>query len=624
MHLRGICLIFLAMNINVMASQSVAVAPPQTQIQPPEETHLLRPKLRQGKHRPGVITAVIGSSSPARVQSLEKTDRVRLQLRRVAVVPPQNQAQPLEETHLLRPKLRQGKRRPRVITAVIGSSSQAQVQSFEKTDPLRLQLEQRRRGTRTDTEHSTQPSEAPTNIPAPIEPQTQAQIDSSANSFSFTPPEGISSALTATEAPSSSGGLITATIDDAIIDGGPLVASDAAADAAFLGVLKAGALVNLNPNWQISAKARVEGRYQPGSDDFADIFIEPADVFLRFRNDTARATLGYQKAVWGRLDFDAPNDLLSVTDGRRAREFSLLDRRVSTPAARLELFKGDYKLDVLVTPFFQAARLPEEDDIWSPIDREGGRILGAPTDAPLVSFLAANGNFEDDESGFGGGGVRLSHTGRGFDYALTAQGGRPSLPVFELNSAVAAALGTGVSPGVALAAADGPTFVGRHPFTGSFGADASTAFGSVTLRTEAAFLTDAAATRQADLAVVTGPSVDAGLSLEYLPDGLDLALTTQVNVSHRFDDEITFEPATRLFVNGLISKSFARERWETRLSYNIGVLSEDYYVSPELVFKGFSGSEFSLVYFFFEGEPTSFGGFFDANDMVVLRWRLRN
>jgi hypothetical protein len=79
-----------------------------------------------------------------------------------------------------------------------------------------------------------------------------------------------------------------------------------------------------------------------------------------------------------------------VQDATRFVLDDLEDRRRAVLALRWEEFVGEYKLDALYVPFFRAAELPDEDSIWSPVDRSRGRIAGVPPD-PLQAAAGPRG-----------------------------------------------------------------------------------------------------------------------------------------------------------------------------------------------------------------------------------------
>ena len=70
---------------------------------------------------------------------------------------------------------------------------------------------------------------------------------------------------------------------------------------------------------------------------------------------------------------------------------------------------------------------------------------------PLISPVIQNASFDEDDSGIGGGGIRVSKTGNKADYAVTVQRVRRATPFYEVNTDLIAAVQGGASPAAALA-----------------------------------------------------------------------------------------------------------------------------------------------------------------------------
>ncbi|HSP00320.1 MAG TPA: hypothetical protein VLN90_02535, partial [Thioalkalivibrio sp.] len=173
----------------------------------------------------------------------------------------------------------------------------------------------------------------------------------------------------------------------------------------------------LSDRWSARLAARVDSYLQTGDNDFDRTELDYGESYLRYREPDRRVTLGAQSVLWGKVDELPPTDRLSVQDASRFMLDDLQERRRAVPAARWEEFVGDYKVDLLYVPVFRAAEMPHEDSIWSPVDRSRGRIIGMPAN-PLMAPLVSQGRFSEDDGGWGGWGVRVSHAGRGMDYAF--------------------------------------------------------------------------------------------------------------------------------------------------------------------------------------------------------------
>jgi hypothetical protein len=374
--------------------------------------------------------------------------------------------------------------------------------------------------------------------------------------------------------------------------------------------------------WNARLAARVDSYLQTGEGDYERTMADYGDSYIRYRASQRRVTLGTQTVLWGRMDDHAPTDRLSVQDVTRFALDDLQDRRRAVLAARWEEFVGDYKVDMMWVPVFRAAEMPRTDSVWSPIDRSRGRIIGMPDNPILAPFISA-GRFAEDDDGRGGWGVRVSRSGRGFDYAFTLQDTRHSLPYYELNPAVRNALLANPDNIPAALGAAPDTFIGRHSRTWVLGGDLGFSTGRSTWRFEAAWLSDHPATTT-DLRYVTVKAFDWAGGVEFFPGDTDLRVNMQLGGLHLMEsDEELMDRKTAYTLFGDVENSFARNRWRARLRYSVGLGRSDVYVNPEVAFVPREPHEIYLGYHHFSGDEDSLGGFHRHNDLITLGWRAR-
>ncbi|WP_208321235.1 DUF1302 family protein [Thiohalophilus thiocyanatoxydans] len=375
-------------------------------------------------------------------------------------------------------------------------------------------------------------------------------------------------------------------------------------------------------NWEARLGGRVDGYMQRGDADFEKSELDYAESYLRYRNADRTVTLGAQTVLWGRVDELPPTDRLSVQDVSRFVLDDLEDRRRAVPAVRWEEFVGAHKLDLLYVPQFRAAERPQEESIWSPVDRDRGRLIGMPAN-PLLAPLVTGGRFAEDDDGRGGWGLRLSRAGHNLDYGLTVQDARHSLPYYELAPAVRSSLLANSSDVEGALAAAPDTFTARHPRTWVVGGDLAFSAGRSTWRLEAAWLSDQPATTE-DLRYTTVEALDWVAGVEFFPGDRNLRMTAQLRGLHLLnakDELLDRETIYTLF--GDIENSFERERWRVRLRYSIGLDEHDVYLNPELAFQGREPHELYLGFHYFDGAPNTPGGFHRHHDLFTLGWRAR-
>ncbi len=375
--------------------------------------------------------------------------------------------------------------------------------------------------------------------------------------------------------------------------------------------------------WEAKLAVRADGyRQWGGMAEMTDGSADYDEAWVRWRRGRLRLTAGAQRVVWGRVDEIPPLDRLSVPDLRRFVLDELPDRRLTVPALRAEWFAAPWKLDALLVPRFRPAELPDPDSVWHPVDRRVGRLLGV-RDHPLLAALVRGGSFGEDDDGAGGGGLRLTRTGRGMDLGLTLIRARRALPYYELDAAARAVLLGGGTVAAALAAAKGDTFTARHPWQTVAGFDLALARGTTTWRFEMAWSSDEPVTRT-DLSMDTVRAVDWVAGVELYPGGGDIRVNLQLSGHHLLDAGRVLDRTRVLALGGALEDTLAHGRWRLRLRFSADLERRDLYLNPEAAFLGWEPHEIYMAAHVFEGEGAeTAGGFMDRNDLITLGMRAR-
>ncbi|NBC48503.1 MAG: hypothetical protein GVY22_11015 [Gammaproteobacteria bacterium] len=376
----------------------------------------------------------------------------------------------------------------------------------------------------------------------------------------------------------------------------------------------------LSNDWSLRLAGRVDGVLQTGADEFNSLRLDYGESYLRYQDQTRRITLGAQIVSWGRVDESAPTNRLSVQDISRLLLDDLEDRRRAVMMARWEEFIGEFKLDLQYIPHFRAAETPRLDSIWSPVNKHTGELIGMPFN-PLLATLVKGGDFDQGGDGDGGWGVRLSRPGRAFDYAVTVQQARQSLPYFALDPLVRAKLLTDPGDiGAALRAAP-DTFEAQYPRTWVVGGDLGLVTDRATWRVEAAWLSDQSATTT-DLRYITLEAIDWVAGVEVYPGDRELRVNLQLGGSQLLDaPSRLLDRQNTLNLFGDIENAFGRDRWRARLRFFAGLDDRDLYLNPKIAFVGWEPHELYLAYHYFDGAEQTLGGFFQQNALVTLGLR---
>ena len=351
---------------------------------------------------------------------------------------------------------------------------------------------------------------------------------------------------------------------------------------------------------------------------------EPDEVFLRYRSGEHKFSIGAQTINWGTLDELAPGNVIARQDLTRFVLDDLSRRYRAQGVLRYEGWFDRYKLEAVAIPAFEPAALPDPDSIWSPYDQQRGLLLGVEPN-PLLAALLQFGSVEpdpDDEEKDGGGGLRLSHQGQGFDWGVSLQHVRHTTPYFVLQDDVRLALLSGAPPDVALASTTEPTFSAWHPFTDVASADVTFNWGESTWRAELAYLSDFPVTTP-DLRALTMPALQFGVGVEFFPGDGNTRLSLQAGGLKIDPDEPISDRESVAFLSGELEMLFASEAWRfrTRFLATSGESRTDSYVNPELAYIRGEPDEFYLGFHAFAGDDGTAGGYHDDHDLFVIGWR---
>ena len=415
-------------------------------------------------------------------------------------------------------------------------------------------------------------------------------------------------------------------LDDILLEGGWLTDRASEINNANYGRMRAHFFASPNDRWDLYAQARLDWNWQNRDTIYHQVHVEPGEMYVRYRGDNMRLTLGNQLVLWGRLDGDAPTDKLSTLDVTRLFEDNVADRRRPSPAVRLERFEGNYKFDFLWQPIFRGAEMPAEDSIWSPYNKVDGRALFFKPDPLLAQFIRF-GRFKDDTSGTGDIGIRMTHTGRSIDYSLTAASFRNSAPTYDLNNTAVAAvqqrlLQTGqLDVAGALGTLTAPTFIGKHPRSWLVGGDLNYATGSKVWRAEAALMSDVPVFKKGAFVSETVPGMDWGVGSEFYPGDSNIRVIAQLTGRFLFTNDDIIESKNAVYFNGQIESTFAQDKWRARFTYNVGLDRREFELHPEIAYIGKQNQEWFLSYLYFSGDKNTFGGYYEHNNMALGGWR---
>ena len=409
-------------------------------------------------------------------------------------------------------------------------------------------------------------------------------------------------------------------LDKARIEYGNLYKSDSTADTSNYGHLAFSANWKQSPRWETQLSGRLDWYHQTGDPQVDEKKLDYGESFVRFRGDSYRLTAGTQKVIWGRIDEVPPTDRMSRVDSARGILDPLAERRRALPAIRLEGFHEGYKLDAVLLADFRKAFLPEKDSVWYPINQTQGTLLGFEK-TPLLESLVKNGSITEKEpSGIAGYGVRMSNTGAHFDYAVTVQRNRQSLPYWQLNSEVRGALLSGADPITAIASSSEATFRARYPRAWVVGGDLGFEALDATWRFEAAWISDTPVTRT-DLRYDQVDSANWAAGFEFYPGDSDFRVNLQLVGVNMIDAPSVLDRKNTYNFNGSVHGEFGNNRWRMDTRFFVGLDAKDNYVNPEITFIGWEPHEIYAAWHYFDGDDETIGGYWEDSSLLTLGLR---
>jgi hypothetical protein len=390
-------------------------------------------------------------------------------------------------------------------------------------------------------------------------------------------------------------------LDRAQLEFAPLVDSGESVDSVSYGHATVSATWDSGAAWELRLAGRVDGYSQDGDPSWDEGTFDYDDSYIRYRGESVRVTLGAQTVIWGRIDEIPPTDRLSVHDLTRFVLDDLQDRRRARPLVRLEGFQGNNKFDLIWYPTFRGAELPGTDSIWYPVDRSRGEIIGIESTPALAAILPGVAIDDDAPSDGGGGGLRFSHTESSFDFALTAQYGRQTVPYFRYVAAT-------------------NTLEAEYPDAWSLGGDVGFEAAGATWRFEAAWISDLPVTRD-NMTYTEVEGINWGAGVEFHPGDGDTRVNLQIVGTNLYDAPNILDRSDIYNLNGSVEIPFAQERWRARMRFFVGLDERDIYANPEIAFLGWEPHEFYLELHHFDGEDGTLGGFHEDHSLLAVGWR---
>lgn len=231
-------------------------------------------------------------------------------------------------------------------------------------------------------------------------------------------------------------------------------------------------------------------------------------------------------------------------------------------------------------------------------------ILGLETSPAFAVAMATAKIVEDAPNSDGGIGLRFSRTEGSFDYAVTLQRGRQTIPYFIYDGAA-------------------NSFTTVYPRSNSVGFDLGFEYAGYVWRFETA-AQDVVPVTQADLSYTEVVGAKWAAGMEFFPGDGNNRVNLQLAGNHLLNTPSGIRERERLYnLNGAVEIPFAEDRWRANIRFFLGLNQEDVYLNPEIAFLGWEPHEFYLENHYFSGDEGSLGGFHEGHSMISVGWRVK-
>lgn len=278
--------------------------------------------------------------------------------------------------------------------------------------------------------------------------------------------------------------------------------------------------------------------------------LEAREAWIEFAGARGDVRLGAGRLTWGRLDEVQPTDVINPIDVATFLLEGRSEARLPVVFARARAFAGEaLRAEAIVVPVFRRGRFDRLDADSSPFD-----LLAdlPPPSCPAGVPCPESWTFERDTPSAGRlqGGARLGLTTGRVDWSVSAwRGFEPFAIVAGLTAPATLRL--------------------EHPRFTMIGADVETVIGQWALRGEGAWFPSRTLQVDGEPATFEGDGFEAGAGVDRRAGDFTLSGTVLLRredaATRLAPDILRVEPRTDLSVVGGFSRTFNRDRLETRV-----------------------------------------------------------
>jgi hypothetical protein len=375
--------------------------------------------------------------------------------------------------------------------------------------------------------------------------------------------------------------------------------------------------------------------YMTGGDTRWDHEIALDEAYVDLFFDRFDVRIGNQIVGWGRTDVINPTDNINPIDLTSVITGDVSEKKVPTPALKLDYYLGNTTAEVVVIPFFQEHKYDLVGSDFSIFryglftDYVGGvfpwaYLLDDESEKLInrTSLSVVSPNKPSDSPENIQGGMRISSKYRGWDFSLSYLNMYDRLPTVELSEGLRSAIVTGsvvgYIGGLTPAGLANALSLDYHRYH-MVGLDFATTWGSWGIRGEGAlfldrytYTTDLDSIKNNYLLYVVG--VDRLFANDFYVN-LQFVQKAILDWGHNYvEDE--FQSGLTLYTYKEFELFGRKIVPEVRALYDIN--GEGFFITPKVTYKWTDDLEFCLGMNIFEGKRDSVFGYFTDNDQAFF------
>ncbi|EAT10903.1 hypothetical protein HF888_14335 [Bermanella marisrubri] len=328
-----------------------------------------------------------------------------------------------------------------------------------------------------------------------------------------------------------------------------------------------------------------------------------SELYIDYRHLRFDLRSGLQYINWGRADIVNPLDF-SPQDFRDPLD----DDNEDLPVAgfNLSYYLETSQIQWIVLPYFIDSELPKPESIW---------FSNLPSQTPLgqdIQYTVVEANQPETGIDNWQTGVKWSHRGRGFDWAVSYFYGWNDVPLFYTSNQFI----NSTTVKVFLE----PTFYRQH----IIGFDSAWLIEDYTFRSELAY--KHTSDNEGEDPYIDDPYLHMVLGIDRTFQNIifekDLFLLLEYSYQHAITDiQYQTNDFDHIFENTLFTR-FGMDnlpKWELQIDLAFDLASEGYFVRPQLSYEWFDNFKTQISIEFLEGNSNSFFGANKENKAIRFR-----